>query len=1207
VTSTNLGLISSALCGVTGVPTWGGTGAAYNTQTSDQRYSPSTTSLSNFVQIGQLLSTSNSIVAQIPSTNGFVTAAITNGLVSLPALTNYAYPLSNPSNFIPPSATNGFVNSTITNGLASLVAVTNQIQSATNQLASTNYVNGQGFVTSAVTNGLATTNQLAVYTLTNNFILGTNAVATNAYAQLIATNNALVSALAIQNSNLLASLAVSSNLLASTKQPASMTLSNLALTGAFTNFLAAGTNVLISTNISGNTLYINATNQTFLTNGMTSLAFTNPASVLYTSALPALTNGFVTSGITNGLASQSYVSNAVATSGAFTNFLAAGTNVVFSTNFSGNTISINATNQTFLTNGFSSLVFSNPAVVLYTNALPALTNGFVAASITNGFIGAAYVSNALIASNYFSQAIVAGTNVLITSNISGNTIYINATNQTFLTNGLVNSSITNGLVGASITNSLASTSYVASAIAPLASTANLTTATNMLWTNALGYFYPQSNPSNFVAQTTLNATNAALISDISASNTASLIITTNLVVASTNAGNIVFTNNPQFVNAITNPALFVASTNGNAFGLSISNYAGFWTKTNFLATTNVIGIIGNGGGTYTNNGFFTWVNPFNTNYSILLSAGNYYLQSNSVSLYQSTNIINWSQIVGANPPPVGSWGTKWDMDGVQVVGWIYSTNLTWQIINQLQNGGLNPTNGVTALQATNIANYLIGVSNVGSVYTNGNTGSGQFVISSTNAPGYIWTNLQVSTYGWQTNGNNAAVGSFIGTTNNYPLYMVANSVTGLVVRALSSNNVQIIGGYNNSIITNSGSPTAQNSAILSGVNNYIGAQGGQVAPYDTRGFVIVGGDSNTNDATGFGFIGTGWKNLLSSYPFETILNGVSNHVNSVTFGQILSGSQNLIGSGLPPGSGASTILNGYGNSLNGNYGLIGGGIANNNSSAYGVIANGSANSGTGSYSFIGDGANNSIDGNSGYGFIANGLSNSITGTGTQTGTFIGGGSQNTIYSFGTYLANCDIVGVGTQNLIKGSPYSTIVNGSQNTIIFPIYGVSYNTILNGISNTVSGVYSAILNGNYNYISSSDGLHGVANAFIIGSFATVSNNNSAIFNDATAVSTTTNNQAILYFTNGVCINTNYSGTNAFQVHGNINSDVGFSINGVQITSSPAPIQYVYWITNQTSPLPSAQIPAICYTLMGGQFIKTNSTLDTNGWYQNIADHP
>jgi hypothetical protein len=263
--------------------------------------------------------------------------------------------------------------------------------------------------------------------------------------------------------------------------------------------------------------------------------------------------------------------------------------------------------------------------------------------------------------------------VTLTTNISGNVTYYNATNQTFLTNGL------------------ASQSFVQSQIA--------------------------ASNSTFA--------------------TASLV--TNLVVASTNGGNLVFTNNPIFTLAITNDSKYQTVTNGFAQG-----FFGLGTKTNFLLTQNVIGIIGGsyGDGTYIGTSP-NWTNAFNSNNTVVLAGGNYYLQSNGVSLYQSTNIVTWTLVSGVNPAPIGAWGSKWHMNGVQLNGWVYSTNLTWQITNAIANTtilantnfgltgfvsgattnnqistagsnivinliaqyGVNPTNGISAATATNIAAY----------------------------------------------------------------------------------------------------------------------------------------------------------------------------------------------------------------------------------------------------------------------------------------------------------------------------------------------------------------------------------------------------------------------------------------------------------------------------------------------------------------------
>lgn len=58
---------------------------------------------------------------------------------------------------------------------------------------------------------------------------------------------------------------------------------------------------------------------------------------------------------------------------------------------------------------------------------------------------------------------------------------------------------------------------------------------------------------------------------------------------------------------------------------------------------------------------------------------------------------------------------------------------------------------------------------------------------------------------------------------------------------------------------------------------------------------------------------------------------------------------------------------------------------------------------------------------------------------------------------------------------------------------------------------------------------------------------------------------------------------------------------TFNGGGLTN----LQNVFWISNQSATLPQAQYPAIIYTLLGGEFIKTNSTLDASGWRQILAD--
>lgn len=117
-----------------------------------------------------------------------------------------------------------------------------------------------------------------------------------------------------------------------------------------------------------------------LTNGFTSIVYSNPASFLTIAGANALTNGFASSSITNGLATTNFVQNA--TNGFVTQSV---------------------------TNGLASITFVQSS-----------TNGFVDKSITNGFISSVTVP--LSATNWIPLAItnaltIAAGNILVTNGI----------------------------------------------------------------------------------------------------------------------------------------------------------------------------------------------------------------------------------------------------------------------------------------------------------------------------------------------------------------------------------------------------------------------------------------------------------------------------------------------------------------------------------------------------------------------------------------------------------------------------------------------------------------------------------------------------------------------------------------------------------------------------------------------------------------------
>jgi hypothetical protein len=596
VQSTNLGLIQgSTIIGTFGSSTYPSGAWAWSAQTSDLRYSQSTNSLASYVQLGQLNSASNAIVLLIPSTNSLAT---TNLLLSY-ATTNYANGLtnnftsivySNPASYTTPNGVTNIVLALANiNNLATTNYVNSSVTVATNALASTNQLNS---AIQSATNSVAQTNWVGNnFTLISTYGYGTNWVTTNLLSQL---NSA-------------------SNVLALAKQPASTILTNLAITGAFTNKLAAGQNFQLTTNLSGDTVFLNATNQTFLTNGMTATAFLPSGSVVLTNQLSGLTNGFIGPAITNGFAT-----------------LQAMTNYAYPT--------------------------SNPSL-------------FVTALITNGFATTNFVQSSIAASN--------------------------------------------AVLNTSILSAIASTNA-----------ASLSTTTNVVL--ALGLA-----STNFAGQIGLNSTNFTMATSNSiVTNSLSQLQQTNAALTAAMNG---------LFGAATN-GLFVATTNGNATSLSALVNLNLGSKTNFLISTNIIGIVGSGSGmdgTYFTLPFVsTWTNTFNITNTILLSGGNYYIQSNGVSMYQSSNVLAWTIVNGVAPIPSGAFGSFWNMNGVIVQGFFSSTNLSWQITNAIGGfkvGGVvqgtitnelfstqgsntifaiastvtGPTNGVSAATVTNIASSLI--------------------------------------------------------------------------------------------------------------------------------------------------------------------------------------------------------------------------------------------------------------------------------------------------------------------------------------------------------------------------------------------------------------------------------------------------------------------------------------------------------------------
>lgn len=531
---------------------------------------------------------------------------------------------------------------------------------------------------------------------------------------------------------------------------------------------------------------------------------------------------------------------------------------------------------------------------------------------------------------------------------------------------------------------------------------------------------------------------------------------------------------------------------------------------------------------------------------------------------------------------------------------VFTNDSTWFDVAGTAKAATNGLPGM-AFQGTN-----------GWIRTNGATVLGQVPLFTNSGPGWVWATPSAAgaaTNAWNLGGN-ATLGSFVGTTTTNPFVMVANGQAGITLYSPQTYDMRITMGLSNTITADSASNSNRNSAILSGVFNNI--FGGAVSDaFDGQALVIIGGIGNTNASTAFGLIGNGLNNLLSSHPFETIINGASNHVASVNFGTIVNGQQNslIFSSSL----GAQTVVNGLSNTIAGVYGIVGDGTTNVVESTYSTVLNGEnnqvlgastsletilngiGNAASGKYDLIGSGLNETNGEASST--ILNGSGNNITGG--LGGSFLDilNGQQNSIALSGSSISDDILNGKGNAfNLLSGgnpSIYNQIFDGNGNLMtgtgsFFPVVYTfiangngntmrsdtanwsSYSFILDGQTNTVaSSAYSGILSGSFDVISNANNafilsgtntyIQFLTNAVAIGNNETITNNNSVLISDGYPISSLTNNQMILSFSNGVDIRTNLT------INGKAAAIVWGAVTN--LTAAYRPASVYYFVTNGT----------------------------------------
>ncbi|PWU19962.1 MAG: hypothetical protein C5B50_05115 [Verrucomicrobia bacterium] len=372
---------------------------------------------------------------------------------------------------------------------------------------------------------------------------------------------------------------------------------------------------------------------------------------------------------------------------------------------------------------------------------------------------------------------------------------------------------------------------------------------------------------------------------------------------------------------------------------------------------------------------------------------------------------------------------------------------------------------------------------------------------------------------WHTGGNYGTTPgvNFVGTADNQPLELRANSQRALRLEPNSAGAPNVIGGASVNVVSagivgatiggggavnysgaspnnvsaifgtigggRNNSVAADHGAIGGGHDNYIGA-----AAYDSviaggssdsiaataTGSAIGGGNNNTV-AGDHGFIGAGHNNQIGAGAYDSVIAGgasqtiVANATGSAIGGgyfnsigassssvAIAGGYQNTIGTNSP----YSSIAGGLVNSIYDNvyYSTIGGGWANfiQINSAGSTIAGGLSN-GIGTNAIdasVGGGDGNQIQGGANYATISGGFLNTIG----AAEAVIGGGQYGTIGAGSSYAV---IAGGSSQTIQSNSLGSAILGGEHNTILANTLEAA---IGGGAENYIAS-YGSVVSGGY----------------------------------------------------------------------------------------------------------------------------------------------
>ena len=403
------------------------------------------------------------------------------------------------------------------------------------------------------------------------------------------------------------------------------------------------------------------------------------------------------------------------------------------------------------------------------------------------------------------------------------------------------------------------------------------------------------------------------------------------------------------------------------------------------------------------------------------------------------------------------------------------------------------------------------------VVTGSTSGGTRFQVANVGAGFPVYAGLSSGTFYWRT----FSAGTNLGlTTGNTLIYYLQDNIK---VSGLTASTVQVLtlsGNCNNIVtvdcfgnLTTSANTTVfyanlsagTSTEVISGTNvvtiRHTLWETGRTTPngaYSTQKmavqlqnglnvsdgvFSLVAGSANTiNYYSNFSNILGGKNGYIINSPYSFIGNGINNYVLNSSYSFFGNGNSNYIGNY----SRFSSILNGTGNTILGNYSTIAGGYSN--------VSSGFSN-------FIGAGINNYtngqaaivVGGNSNYSY--GNFSSIVGGAGNKSyGTFssISNGFSNSGLSAYTTVVN------GSNNISK-ELFATIVNGYNNQSQKP-----YSFIGNGLYGNSNSNFASILTGSYNSISATSNygtiINGTGNTIDYGFFNTINQGNKNLINNS-----------------------------------------------------------------------------------------------------------